>query len=330
MRNKSTAKQAFPSVRPDDVMLSASELAESRFALEVHGHEPRSFVHQDDTILRRRSPPWPRVSWRVLGALTAAALFLIPIAFMLTTSLRQIGVPLSRQLEPFPRSPSFDNYPAAFDLAGMGQSALNSAFVVVLAVPLTVLVASLAGFAMSQLPQRARLTLMLISFAVLMTPVTAVWLPRFVLFKEVGLLDSRLALIVPALGGTSPFFVLLFLWTFLRVPIDVYESARLDGAGALRVWAGIAMPLARPTVVAVGMLTFVAYWGNFIDPLLYLRSPEKMTLPYSLQILYQLDATNWPLLMAGAVLITAPVLLVFVVAQRAFLQQFREQGWLGR
>ena len=197
---------------------------------------------------------WPRGGWRFLVAVAAAALFLAPIAFMFTTSLRQIGVPLSRHLEWFPQSPSWDNYPVAIDLAGMGQSTLNSAFVALLAVPLTILISSLAGFAMSQLPQRARLTLTLISFAVLMTPVTAVWLPRFVLFKEVGLLDSRLALVVPALGGTSPFFVLLFLWTFLRIPIDVYESARLDGAGALRVWAGIAMPLARPTIVAVGML----------------------------------------------------------------------------
>ncbi len=273
---------------------------------------------------------WPRDGWRFLVAVAAAALFLAPIAFMFTTSLRQVGVPLSRQLEWFPQSPSWDNYSAAIDLAGMGQSALNSAFVVVLAVPLTILIASLAGFAMSQLPQRARLVLTLVSFAVLMIPVTAVWLPRFVLFKEAGMLDSRLALVVPALGGTSPFFVLLFLWTFLRVPVEVYESARLEGAGALRVWAEIAMPLARPTIVAVGMLAFVAYWGNFIDPLLYLRSPEKMTLPYSLQILYQLDATNWPLLMAGAVLVTTPVVIVFVIAQRSFLQQFREQGWLGR
>src|ERR687894_1931585 len=273
-----------------------------------------------------RQVRWPRDGWRFLVAVAAAALFLAPIAFMFTTSLRQIGVPLSRQLELFPQSPAWDNYPAAIDLAGMGQSALNSAFVVVLAVPLTIVVSSLAGFAMSQLPLRARLVLTLMSFAVLMIPVTAVWLPRFVLFKEAGLLDSRLALVVPALGGTSPFFVLLFLWTFLRIPIEVYESARLEGAGALRVWAGIAMPLARPTIVAVGMLAFVTYWGNFIDPLLYLRSPEKMTLPYSLQILYQLDATNWPLLMAGAGLVTAPGGIGFVIAQRSFLQQFREQG----
>ena len=78
------------------------------------------------------------------------------------------------------------------------------------------------------------------------------------------------------------------------------------------------------------MLAFITYWGNFIDPLLYLRSPQKMTLPYALQILHQLDATNWPLLMAGAMLVTAPVVLVFLLAQRAFLQQFRQQGWLER
>ncbi|HEX2281501.1 MAG TPA: carbohydrate ABC transporter permease [Thermomicrobiales bacterium] len=326
MPNRSTGELEMSPARSNRVILSASE--ESRYSSKVGGNGTSSFVPQDDTTLHRRRRP--RDGWRVLAAVAAAALFMAPIAFMFTTSLRQIGIPLSRQLEVFPQSPSWDNYPAAFDLAGMGQSALNSALVVALAVPLTILVASLAGFAMSQLPQRPRLILTLMSFAVLMTPVTAVWLPRFVLFKEAGLLDSRLALVVPALGGTSPFFVLLFLWTFLRVPTEIYESARLDGAGALRLWAGIAMPLARPTIVAIGMLAFVTYWGNFIDPLLYLRSPEKMTLPYSLQMLYQLDATNWPLLMAGSVLVTAPVVMVFVVAQRSFLQQFREQGWLGR
>jgi multiple sugar transport system permease protein len=279
---------------------------------------------------RRRPRRWPRHGWRFIAALAAAALFLAPIAFLLTTSLRRPGVPLSRQLEWFPASPSWQNYPAAVQLADLGLAAANSLLVVALAVPLTVVVASLAGFAMSQVSRPARLALTLVSFAVLMTPVTAVWLPRFVLFKAAGLLDSRLALVVPALGGASPFFVLLFLWTFLRIPAAVYESARLDGASAPRIWAGIAMPLARPTIVAVGMLAFVAFWGNFIDPLLYLRSPQKMTLPYALQLLHQLDATNWPLLMAGAALVTAPVVLVFLVAQRSFLQHFREQGWLGR
>lgn len=135
---------------------------------------------------------------------------------------------------------------------------------------------------------------------------------------------------MPAFGGSSPFYVLLFLWTFLRMPRELAEAARLDGAGALRIWAGIAMPLARPTIVAVGMLAFVLYWSNFVDPLLYLQTTEKQTLPYALQTLHQLDSTNWPLLMAGAAMVTAPVVLVFLLAQRAFLQQFRGQGWMGR
>jgi len=179
-------------------------------------------------------------------------------------------------------------------------------------------------------PREWRLRLTLLSFGVQMVPLTAVWLTRFVLFKQLGLIDTPWALIAPAAMGTSPFYVLLFLWTFLRVPRDVFESARLDGANPLRVWAGIAMPLARPTIIAVSVLAFVLYWSSFVDPLVYIRSTDRQTLPFALQMLFQLDRSNWPLLMAGAVLVTAPVVLVFLLAQRYFLQEFRGQGFLGR
>jgi len=257
-------------------------------------------------------------------------LFLGPLFLLVTTSLRDTGTPLSRQLELWPGQPAWGNYPAVFALLNLWRNAANSLFVVALALPLTIIVASWAGFALAQLPQTWRLRLTALSFAALMVPLSAVWLTRFLLFKELGLIDSRFALIVPALGGTSPFFVLLFLWTFLRVPPELFEAAQLDGAGAARVWWEIALPLARPTIVAVGMLTFVSYWGNYVDPLLYLRSPDKMTLPYALQALHQLDATNWPILMAGAAMVTLPVLVVFLVAQRSFLQPSRGQGWIGR
>jgi len=266
---------------------------------------------------------------RPLLVLAVAALFLTPFWLLLTTSLRPPG-PLVRGFDWLPWPAAWGNYAAVFDLLDLWRNAANSAFVVLLAVPLTVLVASWAGFALAQLPQAWRLRLTVLSFAALMVPLTAVWLARFVLFKEAGLLDSRLALVVPALGGTSPFYVLLFLWTFLRVPAELYEAARLDGAGALGVWARIAMPLARPTIVAVAMLAFVHYWSSFVEPLLYIRTAAKMTAPLGLQALYQLDRTNWPLLMAGAVMVTAPVVLLFLLVQRAFLQEFRGSGWFGR
>jgi len=276
---------------------------------------------------RPRSRAWKAA--RPVAVAAVIALFLAPFWLLVATSLRPPG-PLARGFDWLPNPPAWENYAAVFDLLDMWRHAANSVFVVAFAVPLTVVVASWAGFALAQLPQRWRLRLTLLSFAVLMVPLTAVWLARFLLFKEAGLLDSRLALVVPALGGTSPFFVLLFLWTFLRVPAELYEAARLDGAGALGVWARIAMPLARPTIVAVAMLAFVDYWSNFVDPLLYIQSLEKQTLPYALQALQQLDPTNWPLLMAGAALVTLPPVLVFLLGQRYFLQRHRGQGWLGR
>ncbi len=268
--------------------------------------------------------------WRHAILLPISGLFLLPLVWMVTTSLRETGRPLSRTLEWIPQPIAWDNYPAVFEMLPLWRFAANSAFVAGIAVPVTMVVASWAGFAMAQLPQIWRLRLTALSFAALMVPLTAVWLTRFVLFQRAGLTDTPWALIAPAIMGTSPFYVLLFLWTFLRVPNEIYEAARLDGAGALRIWAGIAMPLARPTTLAVGVLAFVLYWSSFIDPLIFIQSTERQTLPFALQMLHQLDRSNWPLLMAGAVMVTAPVVIAFLLVQRAFLQEFRGQGWLGR
>jgi multiple sugar transport system permease protein len=113
--------------------------------------------------------------------------------------------------------------------------------------------------------------------------------------------------------------VLLFYWSFRRIPPEIFEAARLEGANPLLIWWRIALPLARSTSVGVIVLTFVMYWSDFINPVLYLYRPETYTLPVGLQILKQLDATNWPLLMAGAAFMTAPIVVLFVFLQRHFL-----------
>ena len=118
--------------------------------------------------------------------------------------------------------------------------------------------------------------------------------------------------------GSSPFFVLIFYWSFRRQPVVLFEAARLEGMGALGIWASIAMPLARPAIAAVSLLAFVQYWSDFINPLLYLKSDARYTLALGLRVLQQMDATNWPLLMAGAVVMMLPVLLLLFLLQRAF------------
>ena len=263
-------------------------------------------------------------------ATAVALLFLLPLLWAASASLRERGVPSPRILEWIPSPVAWGNYRAVFRLVELHRYALNSLFVASLAVPITIVVASTAGFAISQLSHRWRLRLTAFSVASLMVPLTAIWLPRFILFKEAGLIDQRLALVVPALMGTSPFYVLLFAWAFLRVPAEVYEAARLDGAGPYRIWAQVALPLARPAAVAVGVLSFVHYWNSFVEPLLLLRTTDKMTASLGLRVLYGLDRTDWPLMMTGAVLVTAPVVVVFVLAQRAFAQDGRGGSVLSR
>ncbi len=265
-----------------------------------------------------------------LFSLLVAVLFLLPLVWMLGASVRKVGLPPPNQLEWIPNPIDISNYARIFELLPLGGYTLNSLKVVLVAVPLTIITASWAGFAMSQIGPRPRTWLIVASLVALMVPVTALWLTRFLIYKWIGVLDSLWALILPAFMGTSPLFVLLFYWTFSRIPQEMYESARLDGAGAWRVWAQIAMPLSRASIVAVGVLAFVFYWSNFIDPVLYLNRQENYTLPMGLQSLQQMQPTNFPLLIAGAVVITVPVILMFMLAQRFFLQESRGAGWLGR
>ncbi len=262
--------------------------------------------------------------------LAVVAVFLLPLIWAVSASLRQTGVPWPRELEWIPDPLAWQNYRSVFELLPVLRFAVNSLFIVLLAVPLTVIVASMTGFAISQISRIWRRRVLAFSVMCMLIPITAIWLPRFILYKEVGLINRRLVLIVPALMGTSPLYVLLFVWAFLRVPREVYDAARLDGAGPIRMWLGVAMPLGRPAIVSVAVLASVHYWNSFIEPLLYIRTTDKMVASQGLRMLYQLESTNWPLIMTGAILMIAPVLLLFVFAQRYFLQDSRGQSVLGR
>lgn len=258
--------------------------------------------------------------WLRLATVAAvAALFLLPLAWMAAASLRQPSLPPPRTVEWLPRPMAWENYARLFDLLPMARYTANSLLVAGLAVPVSLVAASWAGFAMAQLPAGAQRRLVLASVALLLVPVTSIWLARFMLLAWLGLTNSHAALIAPAAMGTSPLFVLLFYWAFRRIPGELYESALLEGAGAVAAWWRVGLPLARPTLVAVAVLTFLVYWSDFISPLLYLRSQSLYTLPVGLRQLQQLDRSNWPLLMAAAVLVTLPAVLLFLAVQRYFL-----------
>jgi len=187
-----------------------------------------------------------------------------------------------------------------------------------LGVPLTLVTASWAGLAMARLSRAAQRRWVVISLAVLMVPGIALWSTRFLVYRTLGWYDTVWALIAPAWMGTSPFFVLMFYRAFRRVPAAIYESAFLEGAGVLEMWARVAMPMARPTVLGVALLSFIFYWGDFVSPLLYLNSESNYTLPVALRLLEQMTRAEWGLLMAAALWATLIPLLLFLLAQPYF------------
>jgi len=248
-----------------------------------------------------------------------STLFLLPLLFLVSGSLRPLGLAPPAGLELVPPELTLDAYRRLPQLVPLAAFLRNSALVVALAVPLTVLVASLAGFGIRLLPRRARRAAVVGCLLLLLVPVTAVWTTRFSIYRTLGVIDTLVPLVAPALAATTPFFVLIYVWSFAGIRDSVLAAARLEGASAWQLYRSVAMPAARPATLAVAVLAFTAHWANFLDPLLYLETVERYTLPLGLRQLQLLNPTDFPLLLAGAVVATAPSIAVFLLAQRLFL-----------
>lgn len=256
---------------------------------------------------------------RHIPALLAAVVFTLPLFFMVSGSLRPVGLPPPSGIELVPSNVTLDSYRRLPDLIPLFVYLRSSAIVTLVAVPLTVLVASWAGFGIRLLPPRPRRLAIIASLVVMTIPVTAVWTTRFEVFRLAGVVDTYIPLIAPAFAATTPFFVLIYAWGFGGVRDSQLRAAQMEGASTWTVWRRIAMPQVKTATLAVAVLSFAFHWANFIDALLYLHSQDRYTLPLGIRFLQLLNPTDWPLLMAGSVIMTAPAVLVFVFAQRLFL-----------
>ena len=262
-------------------------------------------------------------------AMAITALFVVPLLWVVAASLRAPDLPPPRSFEWLPDPVSGAAWERLFALLPVGRYLASSLLIAAIGVPVATIVASMAGFAMSRLPGPARWALVIGSVVLLLVPATALWLPRFLLYRSVGLIDTPAALVAPAVMGGSPLLVLLCFWACRRIPPELIDAARLDGAGAFGTWRRVALPLIRPTLVVVATLAFLLFWGDFASPLLYLRTDAWTTLPLGLRRLEQLDRNDWSVLMAGAVLLALPAVLVFLAVQHRSLRDDRLADTIG-
>ncbi|WP_222720967.1 carbohydrate ABC transporter permease [Actinomadura sp. HBU206391] len=255
---------------------------------------------------------------RLPAALALTGLFLAPLVVMVLGSLRTPGRPPDG-FALVPGEVRTANYTTAVRMGDLAGQFGNSLLIIAVAVPVTVLVASWAGFALMT-ARRARRPLLLVTLIALMVPPFALWVPRVVLLERLGLTDHTVVVALPAIAATTPFYVLVFAFAYSRIPRGQIEAAELEGLSPWRTWS-LTFPQARPAAFAVAMLAFTSYWSTVTDPLLLLPSPERWPLSLGLWSLSSLDPPMYPVFLAAAVLATLPPTLVFLLAQRAFLSR---------
>jgi multiple sugar transport system permease protein len=251
--------------------------------------------------------------------LVVAVLFLVPVLLLVAGSFRRLGLPPPDGLGLVPTDPGLDSYRALPDEMDLGTAVRNSTIVVAIAVPVGVAVASAAGFALSQLSARAQRRWLVGLLALLVVPLPMLWVARFVLFLELGVLDTLVPLIAPALAASTPVAVLLAWHAFRRLPAEHWEAARLEGTSAVRTWWHLGLPQVRATTTAITVLVFTVHWGAYLDALLYVRSRGERTLPLAVAELRNLDPSDTPVALAGAVLLVLPPLFLLLLTRRRWL-----------
>ncbi|MGW4907896.1 carbohydrate ABC transporter permease [Streptomyces sp. NPDC004270] len=250
-------------------------------------------------------------------ALGAAAV-LLPLLVVLFGTFKTLPQLFDSPLSP-PGSLTLDNYRRAVDEGGLGTAFVNSAVVTAGAVVLTLAVASLAAFFCARMPGRVSWLVFGVLVAGLAVPAQAAIVPQYVLFDRLGLTDSLLGLVIVDTTMTLPTAVFI-LGGFLRsIPEELYEAAELDGAGPLRAFRSIALPLTRPALATTAIFLFVMDWNDLLYPLLFIRSQEHRTLPLALLNFQGEFLTQYPLLFAGVVIASAPIVIVYVLLQKHFV-----------
>ncbi len=266
----------------------------------------------------------------IYGALVAVALvLLLPFAWMVSTSLKGNEAIFAIPPQWIPDPIHWGNYAEVFERMPFLLYLRNTTVITTLTIIGTVLSSSLVAYAFACLRWPGRDALFLFVVATMMLPLQVIMIPLFVLFKEFGWLNTYKPLIVPAFLGGGAFNIFLMRQFFLTIPTDLFDAARIDGASEWTIFWRIALPLAKPALVTVALLTFMFAWNDFLGPLIYLSDQAKNTLALGLALFTGQHQTDWGVLMAASIMMMGPVILLFFFFQRYFIKGFTMSGLKG-
>ena len=262
--------------------------------------------------------PSPNAALQLALLLLLALLTLLPLLWLVSTSLKGPSEDIFTSPPALlPSRPSLEAYGRLFRDYPMGTYLLNSALVSGVAVVANLLFSSLAAYPLARLSFRGREAVLALIVATVLIPFQVVMIPLYVLMVKVGLRNSLMALVLPQ--ATTAFGIFLLRQSFLAVPKELEEAARIDGCTPVGEWWNVLIPAARPDLITLGMLTFIGTWSDFLWPLIIIDEPKIYTLPLGLQQLASSFSLDWRLVAAGSVVSILPVLVLFIFLQRTIL-----------
>ena len=276
---------------------------------------------------RSRRIPIGRVAVYLLLIL-GGIVYTVPFLWMLSTSLTDPGRALDLPPRWIPRPIVVGNYGRAWTVLPFADFTRNSVIYALVSVAGDLLSCSLVAFGFARIAFRGRGFWFTVVLATLMLPSQVTLIPQFILFKQLGWLDTLLPLIVPTFFGQA-FYIFLLRQFFLTIPTELDAAAKIDGANPLQIYAWVVMPLARPALATVGIFSFIYHWNDFFGPLIYLTTPEKMTIAVGLEMFRGQWGTDFSLLMAASVAAVLPSIALFFVAQKTFIQGIALTGMKG-
>ena len=261
----------------------------------------------------------------IVGKLVLIVVMAFPFFWMISTALKTLGETLLYPPSLLPESPQWSNFAEVFKTIPVGQYLVNSLIVCVSVVLLQYLIIVPAAYSLSKYDYKAKPLVFALVMLGQMIPMQITFLPIYFMFSDLGLMDTYVALIIPFIS--NPFGIFMLRQYFLQVPSEVIEAAKLDNASDIKIMFKVMMPMVRPALVTIGLLSFISNWNNYFWPLIMTSQDAYRTLPIGIALLKDADTVQrWNIIMAGNLLLVLPMLGLYVVASRKIRNAFVYSG----
>ena len=267
---------------------------------------------------KKRKEQWGNV-FTCLLLIAISILLLLPLVLMVSISLKPMSEIAQFPPNLFPRDIQWNNYREMTDAFPFFKYAGNTLFITAFVVAGNIISNSFIAYGFAKIAFPGKKILFAMVLSTMMIPGFVTMIPQYILFSRIGWVGTYLPLIVPAFFGNA-FNIFLMRQFYMSIDNELIEAAQIDGANHLYIWSRLMIPLTKPALITIGITSFNGAWNDFLGPLLYIQNEERYTLQIGLQVFQNQSTTQWNYLMAGATLVLLPTVLLFLVAQKYFIE----------